>query len=360
MKSVSKDGVLSRRNVCGSGVSAAALLLTGCGGGGGGGDPSGGGSAGPINGGLTGNMYFQFSGNTFSVDLATGKTTRLIYSVPKTAVSPSGTYKISSENFDLSADGTTLYFVDGYITDRVTDGVIAVDIKSGVGKIVFELSDYTVWNEIRQSPDGKKFAMVHDKNGVYIFDELGNIIARYAKSDGAFNSIAWTSDNRLLYSNDGIYLTNPGDLKNASRVSTTYASGISINPANTKIAYSWGSHIWTMDISGNNVQQVSTGDNAEFRTRWSPDGQHIVFKSEVYGTNASPGFVSTGNIYYLTVVPADGKLYTFKKKETGGSVGAGTITGFSAGAGVIELEFYEPEISYTSLNKMAAYDMIWR
>jgi Tol biopolymer transport system component len=113
-----------------------------------------------------------------------------------------------------------------------------------------------------------------------------------------------------------------------------------------------------MGINGDNAQQVTAGDNAEFQARWSPDGKHIIFQSEVYGTNATGGVATTGNIYYLGVIPANGKQYAFKRTGPTGS-GGSTVTGVVADEGVIELKSKNTRNSDT-LYDVAAYDMNWR
>jgi WD40-like Beta Propeller Repeat len=352
-------GLLSRRRVCGGGVYGAALALSGCGGGGGG-DTSPGAQnnagSGAVNGGLAGTMYHSFTDQTFKVDLATGNVTEIRFRNQDTASGNS--YGIRARYFDVSSDGKTLFFMDDLGTERL----VAVDIETKAARTVFTVSRATDWGEVRLSPDGKTIAMVKDGinggNGIQIFDLSGNLITYYKVNSGASNSISWTADNRLLYSNGGIYLTNPGDIKNSLRINTSSASSVSINPAGNKIVYASQGHIWTMGINGDNVQQVTTGDNAEFQARWSPDGKFIAFQSQLYGTNGTGGIATTGNIYYLTVIPADGKQYTLKR--TGPSAtGGGTVTGVLVGDGVIELKSKNTRNS-DFLYDIPAYDMIWR
>jgi Tol biopolymer transport system component len=356
MTNAKKTGVLSRRSVCGSGLSAAALLLSGCGGGGG--DSSGGGSSGPVNGGLTGNMYYSFTSTVGIVDLATGNFNEITQKAGSTPDQLSFVYDASY--FDLSADGKTLFFMENLSPPRVA----AVDIASNTVKTVFKVGNAKNWGEIRLSPDGQKVAMVrvgdNGGNGVQIFDTSGTFITYY-KKEGAVNSVAWTSDNRLLYSDDGIYLTDPGDLKNSSRINITSASSVSVNPAGDKIVYASKGHIWTMGINGNDALQVTAGDIAEFQPRWSPDGKHIVFQSQIESANTAGGgtVVSTGNVYYLAVIPADGRQYTLKKTGPSGT-SAGVATGVSAGDGVILLKAKDRKISDRLLFDIPAYDMIWR
>jgi hypothetical protein len=359
MTAAKKNGVLTRRNLCGSGLYGAALMLTGCGGGGGGGDAApaaNSGGSGPVNGGLTGTVSYSFAGKTFKFDVATGNESEIKFR-DETDASTSA-FVINTRYFDISPNGKTLFFIDDLGAGRLA----AVDIESKLTKTVFKIAQAGDWTEIRLSPDGQKFAMVKDGinggNGVYIIDSSGKTITSYAVNSGAANSVAWTPDNRLLYSNGGIYLTNPGDLKNALRINTSGAQSVAISPAGDKIAYSSQRHIWTMGIKGDNVQQVTVGDNAEFQARWSPDGRHIILQSELYGTNAPGGLATTGNIYYLVVIPADGKQYTLTRAAITGS-GGGTVTGFVAGAGVIELKAKTTRGS-DRLYDVPAYDMNWR
>jgi WD40-like Beta Propeller Repeat len=323
MSTVKNNGVLSRRNVCGTGLYGAALVLTGCGGGGGGGDASpaanNGGSTGAVNGGLTGTMYYSFTSRVKTVDLAAGNEIEI---TGKTAGTPPRLpYVFGAPYFELSADSKTLFF----ISDLGTDGVVAVDIAGNTAKTLFAIDRASRWGEIRLSPDGKNFAMVQgnlgDNPGVYIFDTSGNQIGYYKATKGASNSVCWTPDNRLLFTDDGFYLTNPGNLKNSSRISTITSANVSISPAGDKIAFASLGHIWMMGIKGDNAVQVTTGDNVELQPRWSPNGKHIVLQSYVKGTNAVGGIASVTSLYYLAAIPADGKQYTLKATGPTGSGG---------------------------------------
>lgn len=367
MVAVKKNGVLTRRSVCGSGLYGAALVLTGCGGGGGGGGgdaapAANGASTGLINSGLTGTLYYSFTSTVGAVDLATGNFTEIS---GKTAGTPARlVFVYEASYFEISPDSKTFYFTDGITPDRLA----AVDITGSTVKTVFKLTNGKDWGEIRLSPDGKKFAMVQDRlgsdgRGVYIFETSGNPepIVYFKRTPSNSNSVWWTNENRLLFSDDGIYLTDPGDLKSASRVSATTSASIAINPAGDKIAYASQGHIWTMGIKGDNAVQVTTGDNLELQPRWSPDGKHIVFQAQIKGTNAAPGSASV--IYLLAVIPADGKQYSLDAtgpSSPGSTLPNGTVTGIQAGPGVIVLQGQSRNISSRSLSNIAASDMIWR
>jgi WD40-like Beta Propeller Repeat len=368
MVNFKKNGVLTRRSLCGTGLYGAALMLTGCGGGGGDSSPAANnGSSGPINGGLTGKIYYVFTDTVAIVDLATGNFTEISRKVGSTPGQVS--FVFDGSYFELSADSKTFYFLDTTF-DR-TDSLAAVDIASNTVKTVFKLGRADYFTEIRLSPDGQKFALVRNtifdsiKNGVYVFDTAGKQLTYYQATKDANNSVNWTRDNRLLFTDDGIYLSDPDDLQNATQISPTVASSISLNPAGDKIVYASKGHIWTMSVTGGNVQQVTTGDNAELQPRWSPDGKYIVFQNRVEAT-VGGSVASVNYLYYLGVIPADGKQYTLKKIGPGGSTVCGvgcsavTSTGVTGSDGVIFLKAQDPKIGRGSLYDFAADDMIWR
>ncbi len=211
----------------------------------------------------------------------------------------------------------------------------------------------------------KDTILTSNKPGVYIFDTFGKEIVFYPVTKGEVNSIAWTPGNRLLFSDNGIYLTKPGDLESASRISTVTASSLSINPQSNKIAYASQGHIWSMNIDGSHPFQITTGDNAEFRPRWSPDGKHIVFHIALK-TTIGGSVNSVGSLTILGVIPADGKQYTLNKSGSNSDVVCGvdcssvSSSGVSAGQGVILLKVKKPEISGKSLFSFISEDMMWR
>jgi WD40-like Beta Propeller Repeat len=367
MTSARQNGVLNRRSLCGSSVSAVALLLIGCGGSSGGGVSStpNNGSASPVNGGLTGTMYYSFATKTFKVDLASGNATEIKYHPDGTPTGRANSIDIPNGYFDLSADSKTIFYM--YASASLNgDKLIATDIESTTTQTVFNIGRAIDWGEIRRSPDGKKFAMVNEGinsvNGVYIFDDVGNRIAYYKTNAGVRNAISWTSGNRLMYTNEGLYLTNLGDLQNSLRINTISTSSMSINPAGDKIVYAFDKHIWTMSINGDNLQQVTTGDSAEFQPRWSPDGKYISFQSRVEAT-VSGSSASNNFIYFLGAIPADGKQYTLNKTSPGGSTvcsfGCSSVTtsGVVGGAGVIALK---DNSSTSALINIVVDDMMWR
>jgi WD40-like Beta Propeller Repeat len=303
----------------------------------------------PINGGLIGALYFSNLNQVFRVDLATGSMTELGYRNEDT---PAGTtFKLSTFHFDISKDNRTLFFMDDLTSERLA----AVNLETTLITTVFSVSRAADWAEVLLSPDGQKVALVKEGinggQGVYIFEYSGRRIVYFSKTRNvAGNSIAWTRDNRLLFTDNGIYLTDRGDLTNSTQISPIATSSIALNPAGNKIAYTSQNHIWVMDVAGSGATQITASDNAEFRPRWSPDGKYIVFKSAIKVVTSGRAAV-VNDIYDLAVVPADGRRYTLRTLDSPRSRGT------AGGDGVILLQ---SRGNSGSLTPIIADDMIWR
>jgi dipeptidyl aminopeptidase/acylaminoacyl peptidase len=330
-------------------TSCVAMLLA-CGGGG----ASDGGSTTSTNTApnLAGTMFYSFNGRTKKVDLATSDTSEFKIQ----GLSIPGFY------FALSSDNKTLYFIDDkHLSINVNSSLQAVDLATGVAKVVFKVNEPVGWSDISVSPDGNNIAMVRSgspasSRGVYIFDKTAKQLSYFAARAGDYSSVGWTDDNRLLYTHsDGFYLTNPGDVANSKLVAAiSNVDTMALSPDGNKIAYSAGNHIWTMNIDGTNPQQITISDNGEYRPRWSPDGKYIVFKTAIDVVSTGP-IPTSGTLTKLIVVPADGKQYELKKETF---VGGGSFsTGIVGSNGVVLLK--EKDTDGASKN-LFADEFFWR
>ena len=102
---------------------------------------------------------------------------------------------------------------------------------------------------------------------------------------------AWTSDGRIVYCGQspetlawGVYRINANGSGLTALINNADEFSCWPAPAShgTKIAVtrwqaSTGMQIWTMDVNGNGLRRVTSGDQASGQPDWSPTGNDIVF-----------------------------------------------------------------------------------
>ena len=176
---------------------------------------------------------------------------------------------------------------------------------SGTQKtVIYNANETTSVYGPQLSPDGTKIAFTHRKyynNSIYplkegtvIIDLAGTYIAGIPDM---YNAV-WLPDGRLVvageFSSDGLPdNTNPpatsglyiATLNGATATLTNINPNLSnpapllpsVSPDGTRIAFIINKHLWTMNIDGTNMKQLtaSDNDNEESFSVWSPDGKHI-------------------------------------------------------------------------------------
>ena len=134
---------------------------------------------------------------------------------------------------------------------------------------------------------------IYDKDCVVIFDiNSGNEIARFDEKYGA----VWTNENDLIMAgsyksasvnNQEYHSKKPGificasDFKTVKRIDPDLDDPSPYHPAlspdGRKVAFILNNHVWTMNIDGSNLKQITDADNDNIESFpvWSPDGKFI-------------------------------------------------------------------------------------
>lgn len=154
------------------------------------------------------------------------------------------------------------------------------------------------------SPDGSKLAFYSDEaknygdqqnydpyNGTGVITRDGQ---KVTSLEGYFHP-AWTPSGELVLTGsqvvpggeirvgpqDGIFVTD-ASLGNPKRIDQGITNPVepSVSPDGQKIAFVTNNHVWTINIDGTGLQQITTGSKAESYPAWSPDGQSIACVSQ--------------------------------------------------------------------------------
>jgi Tol biopolymer transport system component len=149
--------------------------------------------------------------------------------------------------------------------------------------------------EPKASPDGSRIAFSYQEDSQHIrtvvITRAGAPVAEFDNLGSPF----WMPDGRLVMSgswrypyeiapttitpggNASIFISDAG-LTSATPVGTPLDKPLTpaVSPDGARIAFELAGHIWTMNIDGSGLEQITTGNKRENTPAWSPDGKHIV------------------------------------------------------------------------------------
>ncbi|MBB6611660.1 PD40 domain-containing protein [Pontibacter sp. Tf4] len=216
-------------------------------------------------------------------------------------------------------NGSTLH------TSSVFERLEMTNASSSQKTVVYDARETTAVYSPQLSPDGTMIAFTHNKvyepskypvkRGTVIVDLQGNYIAGIPD----MYSAVWLPDGRLVVAGDhssdgyvpstpsakaGLYIaTINGTTATLTNINPQLANPTpllpSVSPDGKRVAFMLNKHIWTMNIDGSNLKQLtaSDNDNEESFTTWSPDGKHIAVWT----------YKTFENSYYtaVAIVPSD-------------------------------------------------------
>lgn len=259
--------------------------------------------------GFTGNIIFNWATDgILKINLATGKGSTVL---------PENTGRYG---WDISMDGSLLLQstdapssvnnweeANLYTLSKLSDGTI-------VSQFVYYPANGDLTNGYLSADKSMIAVQPTFDDGIVILDingkQLHDLTGFAGQTFGHDTQIAWMPDNSLLFTiGESIYRTNT-DFTKATLIKTlnfTSWGDMSVSADGKKIAFDGGNHIWMMNSDGSNLVQVTTSDNVEKTSAFSPDGKYLLIGTDWHQTG------SFGSIWYLAIIPADGQTYNVNK-----------------------------------------------
>ena len=153
------------------------------------------------------------------------------------------------------------------------DGNYEIYVMDSDGSDPRNLTKYPASDEFPSwSPDGRHIAFVSDRDGnyeIYVMDSDGSNPRRLTNDSAPDSSPVWSPDGRHI----AFHSERDGD---------------SEMPPDDRLAFhserDRGSEIYVMDSDGSNRRRLTNHLAWDFSPVWSPDGRHIAFASEQYGS----------------------------------------------------------------------------
>jgi TolB protein len=215
----------------------------------------------------TGTLFYNdINASMTRLDLATGN-----YQVVFTGTHPYAT----KEGTIICQAGLDLVETSDFITARKI-----ITYVNGSEKHKLDFDDPQV------SPDGTLIAYEGLYDDIHIIRRDNGALVASIEPDGvteAYSRPSWTSDGRVVcaggFGNKGLYITNT-ELTTLSRLDNglTEPKQPHVNQVNNKVVFTMNDHLYTVDIDGSNVTQLTSSNTLEQTyPTWSPDGKWIAF-----------------------------------------------------------------------------------
>lgn len=217
---------------------------------------------------------------------------------------------IARNSWDISADQKLILECTDVPGDY--EASLFTVINSADGHTVKQFKYYATEGDIATgtlSPDGKLIAINPTFNdGIVVTDLNGQMIQKIqtVNDEKITEPPVWAADNTLLFPFKNLLLKTNKTFTDVSVVKHfEFASwgNPAISKDGKKISLVAGNHVWQMQADGSNLKQITTSSGAETNLAFSPDGRYLLIGTDYH---ISGPF---GKIFYLKVIPTDGRQY---------------------------------------------------
>ena len=224
-------------------------------------------------------------------------------------------YSTKLNNFDISRDNKSKLTVVN-ASSLGNDNILFTisDIQTGdiLEEFTYNGPGRSAYNKGYLSPDNSLILVTSNQkeDGITILKRNGEYVTRLldinGEPAGIFETILWLPGNHLLLTH-GDYII---------RLAPPYTSGtlvkemnyqdwgkLTVNVAGTQLAMNIAKHIYTMDIDGTNLKQVTVSNFTESVPVFSPDGKYLLVGSHYRQSGPM------GHVWELKIIPNDGQQY---------------------------------------------------
>lgn len=218
-------------------------------------------------------------------------------------------------NFDVSYDGKwKLTVVNASTIGQYDIRFTISDINNGsvVEEFIYNSPGLNAYCRGYLSPDNSLILVTsNDKeDGITILKRNGEFVTRIVDINGQpfdFNETRlWLPNNELLITHGNYIIRVPPPYTAGSLIKEMDYQDwdeLTVNQAGTQLAMQIANHIYTMNIDGSDLKQVTTSNFKESVPQFSPDGKYLLVGSEYKQTGPF------GYMWYMKIIPNDGQQY---------------------------------------------------
>lgn len=225
-------------------------------------------------------------------------------------------------NFDISRDGKLKLTVTNASSVGQYDIQFTLsDITNGsiVEEFIYNSPGLNSYCQGYLSPDNSLILVLSNsiEDGITILRRNGELVGRIYDINGEHFGF---NDSRLWLPNNSLLVTHN---KYIVRLNPPYTSGtlikqmdyedwgeLDVNQEGTQLALQIANHVYTMDIDGSNLKQVTTSNFKESKPLFSPDGKYLLIGSDYKQTGP------LGYMWHMKIIPNDGKQYNVDPLES--------------------------------------------
>lgn len=218
-------------------------------------------------------------------------------------------------NFDISRDGQwKLTAVNASTFGQYDVRFTISDMNNGniVEEFIYNSPAGNSYCKGYLSPDNSLILVTSNdfEDGITILKRNGEFVTRIVDINGeriGFNEARlWLPGNNVVITHGKYIIQMAPPFKSGTLIKEMNYQDwgkLTVNQAGTQFALNIGNHIYTMNMDGTNLKQVTSSNFKESVPEFSPDGKHLLIGSNHRSTG------TIGYVWDMKIIPNDGQQY---------------------------------------------------